>query len=157
MPTPAAARNPQPSLFGQWRRRIHAGSSASLLALSWACPILRISGRIEKYVFTRWRKAPEAALVPEGNGKFAGSNVATNWGSFGFFGPLTVLPELWKRQIERLLGPTVDLFEKWGMRETGLFTFAHSPKHIGLYQQFGYWPRFLTAIMSKAVTVGAGI
>ena len=49
----------------------------------------------------------------------------------------------------------MDLFEKWGMRETGLLTFAHSPTHIGLYQKLGYWPRFLTAIMSKAVTVGA--
>ena len=52
-----------------------------------------------EYVFARWRKPPEAALVAEGNGKLAGSNVATNWGSFGFFGPLTVLTELWKQQI----------------------------------------------------------
>ena len=45
----------------------------------------------------------------------------------------------------------MDLFEKWKVREAGLFTFAHSPKHIGLYQKFGFWPRFLTAIMSKGV------
>ena len=25
----------------------------------------------------------------------------------------------------------------------------HSPKHLGLYQKFGFWPRFLTAIMAK--------
>jgi len=31
----------------------------------------------------------------------------------------------------------MELFEKWDLRETGLFTFAHSPKHIGLYQKFG--------------------
>ena len=37
------------------------------------------------------------------------------------------------------------------MREAGLFTFAHSPKHVGLYQKFGFWPRFLTAIMSAPV------
>jgi hypothetical protein len=82
----------------------------------------------------------------------AGSNFATNWGSFGFFGPLTVRPELWDQHIaQRMLVPTMDLFEKWRVRETGLFTFAHSPKHIGLYQKFGFWPRFLTAIMSKGV------
>ena len=32
-----------------------------------------------------------------------------------------------------------------------LFTFAQSQKHIGLYQRFGFYPRFLTAIMSKPV------
>jgi len=105
-----------------------------------------------EYVFTRWRANPAAALVAEANGKLAGSNFATNWGSFGFFGPLTVRPELWDRRIgQRLLGPTMDLFAKWGVREAGLFTFAHSPKHIGLYQKFGFWPRFLTAVMSKSV------
>jgi hypothetical protein len=26
---------------------------------------------------------------------------------------------------------------------------APSPKHLGLYQRFGFWPRFLTAIMAK--------
>jgi GNAT superfamily N-acetyltransferase len=105
-----------------------------------------------EYIFTRWRADPRAALVAEVNGTVAGSNLATNWGSFGFFGPLTVRPELWNQHIaQKLLGPTMDLLEKWGVREAGLFTFAHSPKHVGLYQKFGFWPRFLTAIMSKSV------
>jgi GNAT superfamily N-acetyltransferase len=103
-----------------------------------------------EYVFTRWRTDPGAALAAEANGKLAGSNFATNWGSFGFFGPLTIHPELWNQRIaQRLLGPTMDLFAKWGVRDAGLFTFAHSAKHIGLYQKFGFWPRFLTAVMSK--------
>ena len=105
-----------------------------------------------EYVFTRWRADPGGSLVAEANGSLAGSNFATKWGSFGFFGPLTVRPELWDQHIaQTLLVPTMDLFEKWGVREAGLFTFAHSPKHIGLYQKFGFWPRFLTAIMSKDV------
>jgi Acetyltransferase (GNAT) family len=105
-----------------------------------------------EYVFTRWRADPGGSLVAEANGSLAGSNFATKWGSFGFFGPLTVRPELWDQHIaQTLLVPTLDLFEKWGVREAGLFTFAHSPKHIGLYQKFGFWPRFLTAVMSKDV------
>ncbi|MGH9691999.1 MAG: GNAT family N-acetyltransferase [Candidatus Acidiferrales bacterium] len=105
-----------------------------------------------EYVFTRWRADPGGSLAAEANGSLAGSNFATNWGSFGFFGPLTVRPELWNQHIARsLLVSTMDLFEKWKVREAGLFTFAHSPKHIGLYQKFGFWPRFLTAIMSKDV------
>jgi GNAT superfamily N-acetyltransferase len=106
-----------------------------------------------EYVFTRWHADPEGALSAELNGALAGSNFVTNWGSFGFFGPLTVRPDLWDQHIaQKLLGPTMDIFEKWGVREAGLFTFAHSPKHIGLYQKFGFWPRFLTAVMSKSVT-----
>jgi hypothetical protein len=45
----------------------------------------------------------------------------------------------------------MELFAKWGTQHIGLFTFAHSPKHIGLYQKFGFWPRFLTLIMAKPV------
>ncbi len=105
-----------------------------------------------EYVITRWKANPQAALVAEADGRLAGSNFLTRWGSFGFFGPLTVRPELWNRRIaQRLLAPTMDLFAQWGVRDAGLFTFAHSPKHIGLYQKFGFWPRFLTAIMSKGV------
>jgi hypothetical protein len=105
-----------------------------------------------EYVFTRWRTDPGAALVAEMNGTLAGSNFATNWGSFGFFGPLTVRPDFWDQHVaQKLLAPTMDLFAKWGVREAGLFTFANSPKHIGLYQKFGFWPRFLTAIMSTGV------
>jgi RimJ/RimL family protein N-acetyltransferase len=110
-----------------------------------------------EYVFTRWRTNPGAALIAEVKGKLAGSNFVTNWGSFGFFGPLTVLPEFWDQHIaQRLLGPTMDFFEQWGVQEIGLFTFAYSPKHIGLYQKFGFWPRFLTAIMSKGLN-GRGV
>jgi GNAT superfamily N-acetyltransferase len=103
-----------------------------------------------EYISARWRSDPEAALVAEVDGKLVGSNLVTNWGSFGFFGPLTVLPELWGQRIaQRLLAPTMDLFERWGVREAGLYTFASSPKHLGLYQKFGFWPGFLTALMSK--------
>jgi len=106
----------------------------------------------QEYIFTRWHADPGAALAAEVDGKLAGSNFATNWGSFGFFGPLTVRPELWDRHIaQALLAPTIDLFDQWGVREAGLFTFSHSPKHVGLYQKFGFWPRFLTVIMSKRV------
>lgn len=42
----------------------------------------------------------------------------------------------------------MDQFDAWGTRDTGLFTFAHSAKHVALYQKFGFHARFLTAIMS---------
>jgi GNAT superfamily N-acetyltransferase len=104
------------------------------------------------YVRTRWLADPAAAFAAEVGGELIGSNFATNWGSVGFFGPLTIRPDFWDRGVgKRLMEPVMETFAKWGTRHAGLFTFAHSQKHVGLYQQFGFWPRFLTAIMSKPV------
>ena len=104
------------------------------------------------YVGTRWLADPNAAFAAEASGEVIGSNFATNWGSVGFFGPLTIRPDFWDRGVgKRLMEPVMDLFAKWETTHAGLFTFPHSQKHIGLYQRFGFWPRFLTAIMSKPV------
>jgi hypothetical protein len=40
------------------------------------------------------------------------------------------------------------------VRHSGLYTFAQSAKHVGLYQKFGYWPRYLTAIMTRTPEAG---
>lgn len=102
---------------------------------------------------TRWR-------APAGNTTFGafdgetlvGSNFVANWGSFGFFGPLTVLPNYWGKGIaQRLLEPTMDTFARWGVGQAGLFTFPHSPKHLALYQKYDFWPQQLTALMAKRV------
>ncbi len=97
----------------------------------------------------RWRSSHVKVLAARDDGRLIGSNVVTRWGSFGFFGPLTVLPEYWDRGVaQRLLESTMTIFERWGVRHTGLFTFSNSTKHLCLYQKFGYWPRYLTAIMT---------
>jgi GNAT superfamily N-acetyltransferase len=104
------------------------------------------------YVHTRWRADPMTAFAADADGQLAGSTFVSRWGSVGFLGPLTTRPDLWDRGIgKRLMDPVMACFEKWGTRHAGLFTFAHSQKHVGLYQKFGFWPRFLTAVMSKAV------
>ncbi len=106
-------------------------------------------------IASRWRAAANGlpsteVLTARLAGRLIGSNVVTRWGSFGFFGPLTVLPEFWDQGVaKRLLDATVNVFERWGVRHSGLFTFPQSPKHIGLYQKYGYWPGYLTAIMKK--------
>jgi hypothetical protein len=46
-----------------------------------------------------------------------------------------------------LLTSTMKIFDDWKLKHTGLFTFAQSAKHICLYQKFGYWPMYLTAVM----------
>jgi GNAT superfamily N-acetyltransferase len=107
------------------------------------------------YVRTRWAANPGAALAAVADGAIVGSNFAANWGSVGFFGPLTVAPPYWDRGVGRaLLDATMDLFSGWGTRHAGLFTFSHSIKHVSLYQRYGFWPRMLTAIMSKPAGSG---
>jgi GNAT superfamily N-acetyltransferase len=100
----------------------------------------------------RWRVDPSSAFVADADGELIGSNLATAWGSVGFFGPLTVRPDFWDRGVaKKLLERTMDLFASWQIKHAGLFTFPHSPKHLVLYQKFGFYPRFLTALMTKPV------
>src|ERR1044072_985888 len=104
------------------------------------------------YVRNRWLADPRAAFAAESDGELIGLNFAHNWGSVGFFGPLTIRPDFWDRGVgKRLMEPVMELFDRWHTRHAGLFTFPHSAKHVGLYQKFGIWPRFLTAMMSRRV------
>ncbi|HJU29396.1 MAG TPA: GNAT family N-acetyltransferase, partial [Candidatus Binataceae bacterium] len=104
------------------------------------------------YAYTRWRAQPDGALAAELDERLVGSNFASNWGSFGFFGPLSVEPRLWEQKVaQQLLEPTMEVFARWRCRQAGLFTFSHSAKHVALYRKFGFWPRFLTAVMQKQI------
>ncbi len=82
---------------------------------------------------TRYRAARDCAWVAEVDGELVGSVFAARWGSFGFFGPLSVHPDLWDRGVGgRLLEPVLASFAEWGVRQAGLFTVAGSLKHRGL-------------------------
>ncbi|MCC3407190.1 MAG: GNAT family N-acetyltransferase [Microcoleus sp. PH2017_10_PVI_O_A] len=104
------------------------------------------------YVQTRSHIDPTAAFAAEVDGQLVGSNIAVCWGSVGFFGPLSVHPDFWGRGVAKcLIECAIDRFSDWGIRQAGLFTFPNSPKHHGLYQKFGFYPRFLTFIMVKSI------
>lgn len=110
------------------------------------------------YVRTRFAGDPHAAFAATVDGELVGSNFAANWGSVGFFGPLTVRPDLWDQGVgKRLMEPIMGCFESWGNSHLGLFTFSHSPKHLELYRRYGFWPRFLTAVMRKQVAAPGSV
>jgi GNAT superfamily N-acetyltransferase len=101
---------------------------------------------------TRWRADPAAALGAYMDGVLVGSSFAARWGSFGFVGPVSVRPTLWNQGVAKLLvEETVALLDRWSIRQAALFTFPQSPKHIALYQKFGFWPQYLTPVMAKPV------
>lgn len=105
-----------------------------------------------EFVGTRWRADPTGAFGAFEDARLIGSNFATPWGTFGFFGPLTVDPAWWGKGVaKRLLEPTMARFDQWQTGRVGLFTFPQSAKHIGLYQSFGFWPQRLTAVMTAPI------
>jgi len=104
------------------------------------------------FISTRFRADPSLSLAAEVDGNFVGSNFIANWGSVGVFGPLTVHPDFWDKSIaKRLLDKTMEIFKELKTKHIGIFTFSNSPKHVHLYQKYDFWPRFLTAVMSKPV------
>jgi GNAT superfamily N-acetyltransferase len=100
---------------------------------------------------TRWRAASHHAVFGAFDGEvLIGSNCVANWGSFGFFGPLTIRPDHWNKGVARqLLEATMSTFGRWGTPHAGLFTFPQSPKHLALYQKYDFWPQHLTALLAK--------
>ena len=95
------------------------------------------------------------AFVAEEDGAIVGSNFATRWGSVGFFGPLSTRPDRWDHgDAQPLVAAVCEVFERWQVSHAGLFTFAQSAKHVHLYGKFGFYPRFLTAIMMRPARAG---
>lgn len=108
------------------------------------------------YVRTRFRLDPAGAFAAERDGVLGGSVFTVLWGSVGFFGPLSVRPELWNQRVaQALLEPVMARFAAGGVTHAGLFTFAQSPKHVGLYGKYGFAPRFLTVVAAKPVATRA--
>ena len=76
------------------------------------------------FITPRWRARNTRVLAARESGKLIGLNVATRWGSFGFFGPLTILPEYWNRGIaQQLLTATDEDFRPLGRP-------AYRPVHL---------------------------
>ncbi len=104
------------------------------------------------YVRSRFAAFPDRAFVAERGDAILGSIFAARWGSFAFLGPLTTRPDVWDQGIaKRLLEPVMERFSAWRVSLAGLYTFAQSAKHVGLYARYGFWPRMLTAVMERPV------
>jgi predicted N-acetyltransferase YhbS len=109
------------------------------------------------YAYGRFGAEHVAAFVAEEEGAVVGSNFATRWGSVGFFGPVTIRPDYWNRNVgQRLVEAACGALDSWSVSHAGLFTFASSAKHVWTYGKFGFHPRYLTAIMAAPAKATAG-
>jgi GNAT superfamily N-acetyltransferase len=107
------------------------------------------------YVYGRHGAEHTVSFAVDADDGLAGSNFATRWGSVGFFGPLSIRPDLWNRGLAQpLVAAASGAFEEWGVGHAGLCTFCQSTKHVWLYQKFGFYPRFLTALMMAPAKPG---
>jgi GNAT superfamily N-acetyltransferase len=100
----------------------------------------------------RWRLWPEAGLALDLDGQLAAAALMIRWGSVCVLGPVTVAPEHWSKGLARALMPKlVELVDRGGFALAGLVTHPHSPKHVRLYESYGYRMQRITAVMAKPV------
>jgi ribosomal protein S18 acetylase RimI-like enzyme len=104
-----------------------------------------------QYVHHRWLIEPWGCFVAEeGDGKIVGAALAVMWGSVGLVGPIAVLTSYQNQDIGRqLLGACQEFFDENKATLQGVVTYPYSPKHLLLYQKFGYRPKGLVAITVK--------
>lgn len=104
----------------------------------------------------RWRLWPEAGLALDLDGALAAVALMMRWGSVAVLGPVTVAPEHWGKGLARALMPKlIELVDRGRFTLTGLFTHPQSPKHIRLYESYGFRMQRITAVMAKPVAAAA--
>lgn len=100
----------------------------------------------------RWRLWPEAGVALDLDGHLAAAGLMIRWGSVAILGPVVVAPEHWSKGLARVLMPR--LLEQVGRGDfafTGLVTHPQSPKHVRLYESYGFRMQRITAVMAKPV------
>ena len=110
-----------------------------------------------QYVHHRWLMEPWGCFVAEEEGgRLLGVALAVTWGTVGLIGPVAVLTNYQNQGIgQQLIGAVERFFQENRTALQGLATYPTSPKHLALFHKFGYKPKQLTAIMSRALERGA--
>ena len=106
-----------------------------------------------QYVHHRWLMEPWGCFVAEEDqSKIVGTALGVTWGSLGLLGPIAVLTHYQNQDIgQQLIQAVQEFFDENKATLHGVVTYPTSPKHLLLFHKFGYRPKGLTAIMSRAV------
>jgi predicted N-acetyltransferase YhbS len=105
-----------------------------------------------QYVHHRWLLEPWGCFVAEEDGpKIVGAVLALTRGSVGIVGPVAVVTSSQNQGVGQALLRAVDgFFDENRTALQGVVTYPTSPKHLHLYHKFGYKPKGLQAVMSRA-------
>jgi ribosomal protein S18 acetylase RimI-like enzyme len=125
--------------FGAWYRQTHGGESG-------------IPGRTRTNVISCLVKDPAGCFVATEAEEPVGFIFSRTWGSVGWFGTFSVLPE-WQGQGigKRLVAACLDYLRRRPGRVIGLSTMPESPYNLGLYLKLGFQVRPLTLFMRKSL------
>jgi predicted N-acetyltransferase YhbS len=106
-----------------------------------------------QYVHHRWLMEPWGCFVAEeDNAKIVGAALAVTWGTLGLLGPVAVLTHYHNQTIaQQLIRAVQEFFDENKATLHGAVTYPHSAKHLALFHKFGYRPKSLTAVMSRAL------
>lgn len=109
-----------------------------------------------QYVHHRWLMEPWGCFVAEDEmGKLVGVAIGVTWGCLGLLGPVAVLTNYQNQAIgQQLIRAVQEFFEENKATLQGVVTYPASPKHLFLYHKFGYRPKGLMAVMSRAIDRG---
>ncbi|HEV8306436.1 MAG TPA: GNAT family N-acetyltransferase [Methylomirabilota bacterium] len=106
-----------------------------------------------QYVHHRWLMEPWGCYVAEENEtKIVGASIAVCWGSVGLFGPVAVLTPYQNQKIaQSLIKAAQVFFDENHVTLQGVVSYPYSPKHLVLYQKFGFRPKALVAITGRSL------
>jgi predicted N-acetyltransferase YhbS len=106
-----------------------------------------------QYVHHRWLMEPWGCFVAEeDNAKLVGAALAVTWGTVGLLGPVAVLTHYHNQTIaQQLIRAVQEFFDENKATVHGVVTYPNSAKHLALFHKFGYKPKSLTVLMSRAL------
>jgi ribosomal protein S18 acetylase RimI-like enzyme len=97
-------------------------------------------------------KDPAGCFVAEEDGQIVGFILSRTWGSVGWFGTFSVLPEWQGHGIgKRLVAASLEYLRQRPGRLIGLATMPESPYNLGLYLKLGFQMRHVTLFLRKSL------
>ncbi len=136
-----AVRAVEASAFGAWWKQLKGES-------------VEFHQRTQTIVRVNREKDPRGCFVAEEERRVVGFIFSRTWGSVGWFGTFSVLPEYQGRGIgKQLIAASVDYLRRAPQpgRVIGLETMPDSPYNLGLYLRSGFQARFLTFLLGKTL------
>jgi ribosomal protein S18 acetylase RimI-like enzyme len=136
-----AIRTVEASAFGAWWKQLKGES-------------VELPQRTRTIVQANRERDPGGCFVAQVEERVVGFIFSRTWGSVGWFGTFSVLPEYQGRGIgKQLIAASVDYMRRAPQpgRVIGLETMPDSPYNLGLYLRLGFQARFLTFLLGKTM------